>query len=59
MVNTTLLVGDTDGRLYGIDALTGKELWRTELDGEITSTPVFAEGALYVATSEGTLYSLE
>lgn len=47
--------GDIIGRVYAIDALTGKELWRTRVDDHpsatITGTPVFHGGRVYVAVS--------
>jgi len=53
--------GDIIGRVYAVDALTGKELWRRRVDDHpsatITGSPAFYEGVLYVPVSsleEGT-----
>jgi polyvinyl alcohol dehydrogenase (cytochrome) len=53
--------GDIIGRVYAVDALTGRELWRQRVDDHpsatITGTPVFHAGVLYVPISsleEGT-----
>jgi len=53
--------GDIIGRVYAVDALTGRELWRQRVDDHpsatITGTPVFHAGVLYVPVSsleEGT-----
>jgi len=53
--------GDIIGRVYAVDALTGRELWRQRVDDHpsatITGTPVFNAGVLYVPVSsleEGT-----
>lgn len=47
--------GDILGRIYAVDALTGKELWRHRVDDHpsatITGAPVYFNGALYVGVS--------
>jgi polyvinyl alcohol dehydrogenase (cytochrome) len=47
--------GDILGRVYAVDALTGKELWRDRVDDHpsatITGAPVYFHGTLYVAVS--------
>lgn len=46
----------TDGAfLFGIDALTGTRLWKTQIDADpaaiVTSSPVIADGVVYVGVS--------
>mgnify|MGYP002528034084 CR=1 FL=1 len=55
----TLYVGDVDGVLYGVDALTGEAVWRFQIEGRLSSTPVVANGMLFVASDSGTLYAIE
>lgn len=47
--------GDLIGRVYAVDALTGKELWRARVDPHpsttITGAPIYFDGILYVPTS--------
>jgi polyvinyl alcohol dehydrogenase (cytochrome) len=47
-----LFFGDSSGYIYGLDATTGKQLWKLALDehpaAKATSTPVFYKGRLYV-----------
>lgn len=47
--------GDLIGRVYALDALTGRELWRVRIDphpsATITGAPVYSEGVLYVPVS--------
>jgi polyvinyl alcohol dehydrogenase (cytochrome) len=57
----TAYFGDIIGRVYAVDALTGRELWRQRVDDHpsatITGTPVFHTGVVYVPVSsleEGT-----
>ncbi len=47
--------GDQHANLYGVDAATGKLLWKTRLDehpsAQITGAPTLVEGRLYVGVS--------
>lgn len=47
--------GDIVGRVYAVDALSGRELWRDRADDHpsatITAAPVYFRGTLYVAVS--------
>ena len=53
--------GDATGNVYGVEAATGRPLWKTEVEehpaARITGSPVFHDGRLYVPVSsfeEGT-----
>ena len=57
----TAYFGDLIGRVYAVDATTGRELWRRRVDDHpsatVTGAPVYYQGMLYVAVSsleEGT-----
>ena len=47
--------GDQHGNVYAVDALTGKQLWKTSLDPHpdvhVTGAPTLADGKLYVGVS--------
>lgn len=47
--------GDILGRVYAVDALTGKEVWRDRADDHpsatITGSPVYYEGTVYAGVS--------
>jgi len=49
--------GDAAANAYALDALTGRELWKTKLDdypvARVTGTPTFYNGRLYVPVSSG------
>lgn len=45
-----------EGRVFGLDAGSGKNLWQDSLQGHIISSPAIADGNLYVATMAGNLY---
>jgi outer membrane protein assembly factor BamB len=53
-----LYVGDAGGNLYGVDATTGESKWRFQVDGPVASAPVLANGMVYVASTNGTLYAI-
>lgn len=60
--SSPVLVGDTlyqltdGGELYGIDANTGKELWKKKLsNANLHSSPIYADGLLYCPMMEGKL----
>ena len=46
-----------EGRIYGLDAETGKMVWEDSLQGHIISSPAIAMGKLYVATMDGHVYA--
>jgi polyvinyl alcohol dehydrogenase (cytochrome) len=47
--------GDIIGRVYALDAATGKELWRARVDAHpsatVTGSPAYHDGVLYVPVS--------
>lgn len=54
-----LFVGDLNGRLYTLDALTGRELQRSQLDGGLYAPPLLVGNRVYAATQKGYLYALD
>lgn len=48
-----LYVPQYNGVLHCIDAATGQEHWSTRLGGDLTSSPVVADGKLYATTESG------
>ena len=59
MVDTTVYVGSEDGRLYAVDAATGKKLWDIITGGRITSSPAVADGTVYIGSYDGNLYAIK
>jgi outer membrane protein assembly factor BamB len=49
-------VGSNDGSLYALNAATGAKLWSYNTGNDIESSPVVADGAVYVISANGTLY---
>ena len=53
------LVGTVRGYLIALDAGDGKELWRTQLSGEVLAPATAGAGIVAVQTSDGKLFALE
>jgi outer membrane protein assembly factor BamB len=48
--------GDHEHYLGAFDLRSGRDLWRQRLTGEVITAPVLADGHVYLATLDGTLY---
>lgn len=46
-------------RLAALDLHGGKTLWETELIADVITAPVVAEGSIYAATLDGTVYRID
>ncbi len=57
--NALLYVGDLQGRLYAVDALSGEERWQFQAQGGIYASPIVAGGQVYIATQEGQVYAVD
>jgi outer membrane protein assembly factor BamB len=58
IVGDEIYVADTDGWLYALDAATGQEMWRVQLDGGSSYGLAITGGVIYVGTWTGSLYAL-
>ena len=48
--------GSQDGRVYGLDRQSGKEVWRYDAGGKISASPAVASGRLVIGSESGHLY---
>jgi outer membrane protein assembly factor BamB len=48
--------GDHQHYLGAFDLRSGSELWKQRITGEVITAPVLADGHVYLATLDGTLY---
>lgn len=55
----TLFAGGTNNGVISLDAESGEENWRFENIGDVDSTPVLADGTLYVTTEEPALHAID
>ena len=62
VVGDRVYIGSLDNYLYALDANNGDIAWRTKTEGQITSSPAVADGAVYFTSEEptiGALYKLD
>ncbi|CAN5806157.1 hypothetical protein BH11VER1_BH11VER1_03170 [soil metagenome] len=53
-----IYISDYTGRVFCIDAKTGKEYWKYDTKGHIWCSPVVADGKIYIGNEEGELFIL-
>ncbi len=53
-----IYVGDYTGRLFCLDAKTGKEYWKFDTKGHIWSSALLVDGKIYIGNEEGELFIL-
>lgn len=58
VANQTVYVGGSDGKLYAINAATGKKKWHFDTGKRISSTPTVSGGAVYFGSFDGYLYCI-
>jgi outer membrane protein assembly factor BamB len=51
-------IGSGDRFLRAVDVASGRERWRFETAGSVSSSPCFAEGIVYVASRDRCLYAV-
>ena len=51
--NGVVYIGDQDTFVYAFNATTGALLWRHQLNGPITTSPIIANGAIFVGLASG------
>jgi outer membrane protein assembly factor BamB len=51
VANGVVYIGSRNGILYAFNATTGAQLWTAATGGSITSSPVIANGVVYVGCS--------
>jgi len=54
--NGLVVLGDTAGRLYAVDAEQGEIVWQKQLSASFTSAPIAVDGGFLVQTTDNRLY---
>ena len=57
--NGTVYFGDTNGRVFALDAATGAERWVFEAGSPVKASPALDDGRLYVDDYAGDVYALD
>ena len=58
MSEGTIYFGSGDGRLYAIDATTGKHIWNFETGDVVHTAPAISGNKIFVGSFDGHLYAL-
>ena len=51
-------VESSDNHVYALDASTGNLLWRYETGDDVSSSPVVADGVVYVRSNDNYVYAI-
>jgi len=54
-----VVVGSTDGSLYGLNRADGTQQWKFDTKGPVMSSPAIANGLVYVASVDGNIYAVD
>ncbi len=58
VVEDTLYVGSSDGKVYALDAVYGDKRWEFDTGGKIWTSPAVKNGVLYIGNYNDKLYAL-
>lgn len=58
LVGNRLYVGDWDGRVWALDARSGRTIWRYRTRGPVKGGVAISDGRLYVGSYDGHLYCI-
>ncbi len=59
IAENTVFIGDPDGRFFAIDAVTGKEKWRVELETGFVASATYIDKVIYIGDYDGVLRALD
>lgn len=52
VADSTIYIGNLDGSLFAFDCLDGEILWELPFDDDITATPAYHDGSIYVGSDD-------
>jgi len=51
-----VIVGSSDGKLYMLDAQSGKKLWEYDVGDALTASPAISGGRIVIGAQDGRLF---
>ena len=51
-----MYIGSSDGRLYVLDAASGRKQWEFDAGAALTASPAIAAGRVVIGSADGVLY---
>ncbi len=54
-----LFIGSNDGKVYALDAKSGKKKWAFVTEMEVEAPPMWFDGVVYVGSADGRMYALQ
>lgn len=58
MSDGAVFIGSIDGRVYALDAASGRLRWAVQTGGPVLSSPAVADGTVFIGSDDGHLYAL-
>lgn len=58
VVDETVYLGSSDGKLYAIDGVYGEKKWEFDTGGKIWTSPVVEDGVIYVSNYDRKLFAV-
>jgi outer membrane protein assembly factor BamB len=55
----TVFFGAGDGRVYAVNAATGKEKWHAQAEGRVRASPAVDASRVYVGSADGRVYAFD
>jgi len=59
VVDGVIYFGSRDGKLYAVDAVSGKEVWEYQTGSWVDSSPTVTGGIVYFGSHDGNFYALD
>jgi outer membrane protein assembly factor BamB len=58
VAGSRVYIGGNDGKLYVLDAASGKSVFEFEAGGPLSASPAIADGRLVIGSQDGKLFCL-
>jgi outer membrane protein assembly factor BamB len=58
VVDDTVYIGSTDGRVYALAASDGSQQWQFQTGSNVLSSPAVVDGTVYVGSNDERVYAL-